>query len=384
VPSRAGWRRILTVFAVSKVIAVVALFAGFWFNFFPFNSWNYVAYTLDAAGFQLPFINWDGQWYLRIAVLGYEPPPSLTVVFYPLLPALIASVMRLGLEPINAGLVVVTLFSATALLTLERLLPREERGPSSLWLLASYPTAFYLSTLYNEALFLTAFFGLLWSLRDARRAPWALLCAAALPLTRGQGLWLAAPLVAAWLVLQLRRVRPGAGASLAAEPASLASATVGYALGAAVYFAYFGAAFGNPLIGVQMAPEMGTGTRLANLFDLPRFLGMLFGPTDRLLDVRQSAFDKTMMLLSFLALLFAVARGVRDPFLLTAWACLAVLPAMMGEGTSYGRYSLLAWACFVPAVGPSLGAPAKWTLILAGFAAQAWLAYQFGGNRWVG
>ena len=383
-PSGADWRRVLAVFGASKALTFFALMAGLWFNFTPLHHWNYVAYTDQAAGLQLPFINWDGQWYLRIAVLGYEVPPRLSVVFYPLFPALIAGLMWLGLEPINAGLALVTLFSLAALLLLDRLLPREERGPSSLWLLASYPTAFYLSVVYAEALFLAAFFGLLWALRDARRAPWALLCAAALPLTRGQGLWLAAPLAAAWLVLALRGSEPDPRTGFATVRASLVSASTGYLLGAAAYFAFFAARYGNPLIGLETQPDMGSGIRLANLYNLPHFLDLLFSPPNRFLDLLRSGLDKMMIWLSFAALAFGAARGARDAFLLTAWACFAVLPAMMGEATSYARYSLLAWACFVPSVGPRLGAAAKWAIILPGFALQAYLAFYFGGNRWVG
>jgi hypothetical protein len=57
---------------------------------------------------------------------------------------------------------------------------------------------------------------------------------------------------------------------------------------------------------------------------------------------------------------------------------------MMGEGGSYARHALLAWACFVIAAGPALRPALKWPLIVAGFGVQAWLAWFFGGNRWVG
>jgi hypothetical protein len=377
VPNRAELRRVITVFAVGKAVAVAALLAGIWFNFTPHHAWNYLVFTDRQAGAWLAFINWDGQHYLRLALGGYPVPADPSAVFYPLFPALIAAAMWLGLGPIAAGLTVVTLCSAAALFMLERLLPREERGPSSLWLLASFPSAFYLSVVYAEGLFLAALFGLLWSLRDARRWPWALACAAALPLTRGQGMWLAAPLAAAWLALALR----GSGPS---TRRSLAAATLGYGLGAAGYFGIFWWHYGDPFAGFEMNRVFVSKISLANLVDLPRFIDLLFSPPNRFLDSTRSGLDKMMMALSLLALAFGVARGVRDPFLLTAWACFAVLPAMMGEGTAYARYALLAWACFVPSVGPTLGAAAKYAIILPGFALQAYLAFYFGGNRWVG
>ena len=383
-PSVAETRRVIAVFAVGKAVAVGALLAGIWFNFYPGHPWNYLVYTDAQAGSLLAFINWDGQHYLRLALGGYPVPADPSAVFYPLFPALIAALMWLGLGPIAAGLTLVTLCSAAALFLLERLLPREERGPSSLWLLASFPSAFYLSVVYAEALFLAALFGLLWALRDARRWPWALACAAALPLTRGQGMWLAVPLAAAWLVLALRGGAPGVQANFAAARASLAAATLGYGLGAAAYFAIFWWHFGDPLAGFEMNRAFVSKNSLANLVDLPRFIDLLFSPPNRFLDSTRSGLDKMMMALSLLALAFGAARGVRDPFLLAAWACFAVLPAMMGEGTAYARYALLAWACFVPSVGPTLGPVAKYAIIVPGFALQAYLAFSFGGNRWVG
>ena len=57
---------------------------------------------------------------------------------------------------------------------------------------------------------------------------------------------------------------------------------------------------------------------------------------------------------------------------------------MMGEGGSYARHALAAWACFALVSGPTLHPALKWTLVGAGFALQLYLAFQFGGNRWVG
>src|SRR5262245_6618000 len=177
-------RRALVAFAVAKALAVGALLGGIWLNFTPLHPWNYLVYTDRQAGALLAFINWDGQHYLRLALGGYPRPADPSTAFYPLLPGLIAGATRLGLGPIGAGLAVVTLCSLAALLLLGRLLPRDEAAPSSLWLFACFPTAFYLSAVYAEALFVALFFGLLWALRERRRAGWALACAALLPLTR--------------------------------------------------------------------------------------------------------------------------------------------------------------------------------------------------------
>jgi hypothetical protein len=349
---------------------VTALLAGRWFYFMPHHPWNYLVFNDKEAGLLLAFINWDGQHYLRLALGGYAVPADPSTAFAPLLPGLIALVMLAGLGPIAAGLVVVTACSAAVVLLLERLVPQHERGPSSLWLFACFPSAFYLSVVYSEALFLAALLGLFWSLRDPRRAGYAALCALLLPLARVQGLWLAAPLAIAWIF----------GAS---DRRSLAAATGGYVAGAALYFAFYAWRYGDPFAAFAVQKLFVSENAIANLLDLGRFVDFLLLPPVRFLATTNSGLDKLMILVSLAALALGL-RHVRDPFVATAWICFAVLPAMMGHGSSYARYALIAWACFAVAVGPVLRPWAKWALIVPMFGLQTYLAGCFGGNRWVG
>ena len=344
--------------------------AGFLFDFTPHNSWNYYAFTDQQAGALLPFINWDGQNYLRLAIGGYPAAVEHFSAFYPLFPALIALVTWFGFGPIAAALILVTAFSALALLLLERQLPRAEAGPSSLWLFACFPTAYYLSVAYTESLFLAALLGLFWSLHDPRRAAYAAVCAAVMVLTRGHGLWLAIPLVAAWLVKGVDR-------------RSLAGASAGYALGVALYLGFFWWRYGDPLAAFAAQAHFVSKNSLANLYDLPRFIVFMVEAPERFLWPVNSGLDKLMIVVSLAALGFGIRRSP-DAFFAATWACFAVLPAMMGEGAgSYARYALLAWACFVVAAGPTLKPAVKWALIVPGFALQFYLAWQFGSNRWV-
>lgn len=348
----------------------MALLAGRELYFTPNHTWNYLVFSDKTAGPALAFINWDGQHYLRLALSGYPVPADPSSAFPPLFPALIALGTLLGFGPIAAGLAVVTLASAGVFFFLQQLLPREETDPSSLWLLAAFPTAFYLSVVYSESLFLAALFGLFWALRDPRRAGIALVCAALLPLIRGQGLWLALPLAAAWLFKN-------------SERRALAGATIGYAAGVALYLAFFWWRYGDPFASLAVQKAFVFNNAIPNLFDLPRFAAFLFEPPARFLDTNNSGLDKAMIMVSALALAAGI-RHSRDAFLIATWLSFAIFPAMMGEGGSYARHALLAWACFVPAAGPALKPWAKWALIAAGFGAQTYLAFCFGANRWVG
>lgn len=362
-------RRSLVVFAAAKALAVAALLAGRHYYFTPLHPWNYLTYTDTQAGAWLAFINWDGQHYLKLALHGYPVPADPSTAFYPLFPALIALGIRIGLDPISAGLIVVTACSLAVFVLLPRLLPEEDQG--TLWLFACFPTAFYLSVVYSEALFLAALLGVLWALRDPRRAGFAALCAALLPLTRGQGIWLAAPLAIAWIF-------PG---PLARR--SLAGASIGYALGVVAYLGFFAWRYGDPFAGFAAQKVFVFNNALPNIFDLPRFFDFLLKPPARFLDTNNSGLDKLMIAVSFAALAYGIRRSP-DAFFATTWACFALLPAMMGEGGSYARHALPAWACFALAAGPGLRPPLRTLLVAAGFPLQVYLAFAFGANRWVG
>jgi hypothetical protein len=364
------------VFVCVKLLAVFALLSGFVFYFTPLHPWSYLVYSDRTAGPLLAFINWDGQHYLRLAIGGYPLPADPSSAFFPLFPALIALVMLCGLGPIAAGLTVATLASLAVFVLLERLLPDNDRGASSLWLFASFSTAFYLSTVYAEGLFLALLLALLLSLRRANSAFLAAAAAAALPLARGEGLWLALPLAVAWIA-SLR------GHRHAPERRSLRAATAGYVAGSAAYFAFFAMRYGDPLAGLRIQHVFVFKNAIANLYDLPRFVAFLLTPPAHFLDTVNSGLDKSMMAVS-LACLALGARRTADPMLLALWACFALLPALMGEGGSYARHALLAWACFVLAIGPVLKPWLKWPLVAAGFMLQAYLAFCFGANRWVG
>jgi len=364
-----GLRRTLTVFVAAKTLAVTALLVGRQNHYNPNHAWNFHVYTDKDAGAWLAFINWDAQHYLKIALGGYPFPPDPTTAFYPMFPALVALGLHLGMGPIVSGLVIVTLASALAFILFTKLLPEEDKG--SLWLFASFPTAFFLSVVYSEALFIAELLGLFWALRDPRRAGLALFCAILLPLTRGQGMWLALPLA-------LALVFPGP-----LSRRSLTGAAIGYALGVCAYLAVYEWIYGDPFLGVTAQRIFVFNNAIENIVDLPRFFAFMLAPSPHFFDLTNSGFDKAMIVVSFAALAYGIRRSP-DVFLGAAWACFALAPALMGEGGSYGRHALLAWMCFALAAGPSLPAPVLMPLVAAGFLLQAHLAWQFGGNNWVG
>jgi hypothetical protein len=173
-----------------------------------------------------PFMNrqvaWDSEYYLGIAVGGYDDPKAGTAVvdpatgerfiknysFFPFYPYVTRAVALplgwAGMEPIPAataaGLAVTllgTLAGMIALWHLARESLDEEGALRAAFYLLIFPTAFFLAMVYTEGLF----FGLAcWSLLLSKRKHWlwASLLAVLATWTRAHGASLFLPLLWAW------------------------------------------------------------------------------------------------------------------------------------------------------------------------------------------
>ena len=173
-----------------------------------------------------PFMNrqvaWDSEYYVGIAVGGYDDPEAGAVSstasgepviknysFFPFYPYVMKIVQQpftwLGLEPIAAavaaGLVVTllgTLAGIFALWHLTRDLFEEDSAFRAVFYMLIFPTAFFFAMVYTEGLFIgLAFWSLLLSKR--RQWLWASLLAMLATWTRAHGAALALPLVWAWV-----------------------------------------------------------------------------------------------------------------------------------------------------------------------------------------
>ena len=114
-----------------------------------------------------PFIAWDGQWYLRIAQLGYHAAPLQfsaiagghhDFAFYPAWPALIDIFSLGGLLPIDAvAAVLANILFVLAAVVIYRLFVDRFGTRTALWgtvLLAFNPASYVFSMAYTEAAFL--------------------------------------------------------------------------------------------------------------------------------------------------------------------------------------------------------------------------------------
>lgn len=218
------WRYALLPYLSTRcLLVIVGLLANFYLM--PLIIANPVLPS-HTANIQFPQALWlmwqrfDSGYYLYIAHHGYGTASTLhshsNWVFYPLYPALIASVSVVsgGASSSFAGLFISNLAAIVAIVYFY-LLVRKDYGQNvaarAVLYLSLFPTSFYLSAVYTEALFLALALACIYYAR--RRAWWiAGMCGGLAALTRSQGIALIVPV--AW---EYVRVTAERSASLPSE-----------------------------------------------------------------------------------------------------------------------------------------------------------------------
>lgn len=181
-----------------------------------------------------PFLNrqvaWDSEYYVGIAVGGYDDPNAGAVIdpangqkviknysffpFYPSVMRVFAFLLKLlGLNPIAtaslAGVVVATLGTLAGLFALwdmTRSYFEEETAYRAVFYALIFPTAFFFAMVYTEGLFIGLAFGAL-ALSKRGHWAWASLLALFAAWTRAHGAALVIPLLIFWL-MQIRWREP--------------------------------------------------------------------------------------------------------------------------------------------------------------------------------
>ncbi|HEX3594344.1 MAG TPA: mannosyltransferase family protein [Polyangiaceae bacterium] len=198
-------RTVLALYALSWALPAFvggyALLTMFEFHPLPVPDFVPFAHTGLARLVFDPWQHWDGQWFLRIAALGYYKEDASTA-FLPAYPWLIRAFAPVfGGDTLVAGCMVSWAAFAAALALLWDLLEKElgdELALASLILLVTFPTAFFFHAVYTESLFFLFVVLALWAARRGRFLVAG--CAAlAASLTRWTGfVILPALLVEAW------------------------------------------------------------------------------------------------------------------------------------------------------------------------------------------
>lgn len=342
-----GRRALLLLVLGSKVgVAVVVVLA---YAIFPSNVRNYHEHV-DLA---YAFTTWDGNHYLWLSQKWYVPG-HFENNFFPLFPALIALVNSVVGDPFTSGLLVSNLLSVAAFYAFYRLV-EDTHGASAatgaLTFLIAFPSAFYLSLIYSESLFLLlAISVFLFLSRRAYARSW--LCAFLLPLTRPLGVAIVAPLILERVIAARRSRRDGRArstGSVEVAPGPSTPWTIALCaaplIGFGAYLVVMWLATGNPFEGI-VAQRMSVGSfSLRNLLHPERFLhNLLLGPP-YFASMTASLGDR-LFFVFFLALCPLVYRTCGTS-LFAYTIAMGCLPPLLGSFLSYKRFLLPVFPLFI-------------------------------------
>jgi Gpi18-like mannosyltransferase len=151
--------------------------------------------------FELNYSRWDSGWYEKIAAFGYITPKS--AAFFPLYPMLMKMLsIFTGISLISAGLIIsnisflMVIYFARKLFLIDY---SEKETNMIILLLIFFPTSYYFSAVYTEALFMLL---VLLTIYNIRKRNWMLAGIAGFfaTLTRNTGVFLVLPFLIEYLI----------------------------------------------------------------------------------------------------------------------------------------------------------------------------------------
>ncbi len=373
-------REVLAIFLVAKAVVVATLLLAFYsfdelHSVNLWNRWHSGKDVLDAL--YLPFANWDGQHYVLLADWGYQGHPH-SHAFFPLYPLAISAVQLILGDVYVSAFVLNLLLSYLFCYVFHRyaghFLPAGDAS-RALALLLCYPTAFYLTVLYSEALFMLLLFGFLY-FYDLRKSYLSVAFALLLPLARGQAAFILAALL---IVIAIRRFK-GKPVDYRYEACNLTA----FAVGALLYLGFFQVAVGDAFSGIKAQGSFVFGNSLANIFNPGHFLAYLFSATQGVFSYTYSLTDKIFVIASLLSI--GIVTKTKNVMWLVLYFMLLYPVAAMGTGGSFSRFSLVAAPILILAVWAVYARHARviYSVGAVFLAVQLLFAGRFALNLWVG
>lgn len=345
VPSLSG--RALAAAAV--LLRAVLLVAGpVAVAIFGVHEANRAAY--DAEGLGSPFgesgdeilgawVRWDSIWFLGIERDGYDYDPGGgdAAAFFPLYP-LAMRVLGAGTGgegALIAGLLVSIAAFAVALVLLHRLVALETDGRTAaltVLLIVAFPTSFFFTALYSEALFLALSVGAFWFARTGRWGA-AGLCGLGAALTRSAGIALVVPLALMWWEGRRRR---GRGRPVLGDAVWIALVPAGTALFALLLAADVGDPFAFVSAQQDWGRELSFAGPLGGLWE------GLSAAADSAVDLLRGSDD--LVLWSLTGPAVPLATQNLELMLFAGFAVVAAVGALQRLPLAYGAYAVAALA----------------------------------------
>jgi hypothetical protein len=331
----ARWRRLISTDFVARdlrialapwVLARALVLGALWVSRFLADK---LPVTARTQGPKAGLFAYDGGWYRDIAERGYSALPHQGLRFFPLYPLLGRWLGAVFLDHTAVALVVIANGGALVFAAMLHRLVLRETGDAgiaarSAWIAALLPAAMCLVLSYAESLLMLAAVGMFLSMRSRRWLPAAAFGVAA-GLSRPVGMLLVVPAA----IEAYRLWRDVGGRERVARLVAVASPAVG----CAVYLAWVGAVFGDPLLpfSVQSRHDL----RGASIDPITH---VIHSVRDVLNGDRFGAGLHLVWLALFAALIVVIAR--RLPASYTAYAVVSLLLATTASNiSSFDRYA---------------------------------------------
>ncbi|GFE69605.1 mannosyltransferase family protein [Chroococcus sp. FPU101] len=243
---------VMTIWLLSRLLIVIAML--------------FIGFGISHSGWA-NFANWDGNWYRKIATIGYSyanDGQQHSIAFFPLFPLATRLLMSLGLSFEVAGILVNNLSFLGALLLLYSWVKKLHGTNTAKWataVLTLCPFSLFGTVIYTEGLFLLLTILALRAFEEHHYA-WATLWGAMATATRATG----CALVPTFLIVAWKERRPPI-----AYVVGLAT-TVGLLF----FISYCWIWFGEPFVFVQAQKAWSSGGGLAWGSWLSKFVDLTF------------------------------------------------------------------------------------------------------------
>lgn len=302
------------------------------------NSYR-VPLRTEYLGFT-QFSNFDGNYYLTLASSGYH---GLDQAFFPLFPIAINVLIRLGFNPISAASLIVAASLLAFLYVLLKLVRLDFKGKVYFWVLCfylSFPTSFFLASIYTESFFLLLTAASFYFARK-KKILLASVFGGFASATRVIGILL----LPALLLEVFEQQKKGKKLNFK-KYLPLCIIPLGL-LGYMGYLFYF---YHDPLLFVHQQPQFGAGRSGGQIVLLPQ---VLYRYVKIFLTVSHSSLTFWISISEFLSLIvgtillvFAYRKGIRKSYVLFS-ALALYFPTLSGTLSSLPRYTLAAFAIFI-------------------------------------
>lgn len=333
-----------------RFIITILLIFGFWRMLLVVPQLVGTNFIPQHPGFvgPIPWANLDGLHYLSIAQEGYS---QYEQAFFPLFPLLINSITRLfNISYLESSIYIVHFALFFSLILFWKLTNLDYDKKTSIWILLfflSFPTSFFLASIYTESLF-TLF--LIASFYFARKKRWLLagLIGGLASATKLVGVFIF-PILIIEFILQ-ERLNIALIQSNVSIYVKKIWGIIFVPAGLLSYMYYLADMTGDPLNFIHSQPAFGAGRSGGEIILIPqvlwRYLRILTTVSLSNYDFWIALLELTIFIFVLTVLYFAYKNGIRKTYILFSLIVI-FLPTLSGTLSSIPRYALASFAIFI-------------------------------------